>query len=107
MLKQISVKTVKGKDSLKQMYNEAQVYLENIGFEKTPVFSLTDKHMMIRSFIYSHGKEKVLIEFQQDSVEQVLKLVFHPMEIQFVYDILLLRFNQLAKEKESVHVFNS
>lgn len=107
MLRQISVKAIRGKNSLQQMYNEAQVYLDNIGFSKEQLLSVTDKHSSIRTFMFKEGKEKILLEYQQDSVEEVLKLVFHPMEIKFVYDILLMRFNQLAKEKSSVYIFNS
>ena len=107
MLKQISVKSIRGKNSLKQMYNEASVYLDNIGFSKEMIFSMTDNQSSLKTFIFSEGKEKILLEFQQDTVEESLKLVFHPMEIKFVYDILLLRFNELAKEKGSIYVFNT
>jgi hypothetical protein len=107
MLKQISVKAIKGKNALKQMYNEAQIYLDNIGFSKEQILSLTDSDKAIRTYLFSQGKEKILLEYQQDNVEEVLKLVFHPMEIKFVYDILLMRFNQLAKEKGSVYIFNT
>ena len=107
MLKQISVKSIRGKNSLKQMYNEAQVYLDNIGFSKDMLFSMTEDQLSIKTFIFSEGKEKILLEFQQDTVEESLKLVFYPMEIKFVYDILLLRFNELAKEKGSIYIFNT
>ena len=109
MLKQISVKSIKSKGSnLKSMYNEAQKYLENIGFKKTPLVGVTSKNQVFRSFLFAQGDEKVILEFKQDNVEEILKLIFEPLEIKFVYDILLMRFTQIAKEKDNtVFVYNS
>ncbi len=100
MLKQISVRSIASTGaSVQKMYEEAQKYLENIGFKKVELVSVTDSGSAFRSFLYVQGKEKVLLEMKQDPVEELLKLVFTPMEIKFVYDILLMRFNQLGKEK--------
>ncbi|MCM2324844.1 MAG: hypothetical protein NDI94_00120 [Candidatus Woesearchaeota archaeon] len=100
MLKQISVRSIASTGaSVKKMYDEAQTYLENIGFKKTELMSVTDSGNTFRSYIFTQGKEKVLLEMKQDPVEEMLKLVFSPMEIKFVHDILLMRFNQLGKEK--------
>ena len=109
MLKQISVKTLRTSDaSLKQMYDEAQTYMKNIGFKKIELVSVTELDNTFRSFLFSQGKEKVLLEYRQDKFEEILNLGFTPMEIKFVYDILLLRFNQLAKKKkENIFIFES
>ncbi len=107
MPKQIYVKSVNGSPLLKKMYDEAQTYLGNIGFSKTPLFSLTDSEVTIRSFLFSTGHEKVIMEYKKDLFEEVLKLNFAPLEIKFVYDILLMRFNQLASEERgNVYIYN-
>ena len=108
MSKQISVKAVNASGAiLIKMYNEALKYLENIGFIKTPLMSITDKNKIFRSFLFSQAFEKVIIEYQKDSHEELLKLVFNPLEIKFVYDILLMRFNQIASEqKDKVFIYN-
>jgi hypothetical protein len=102
MSKQISVKSIKSSgESLKQMYNESVTYITNIGFKKIPVVSVTDKKNTVRTYLFTHGKEKIILEYCKDEYEEVLKVAFSPMEIKFVYDILLLRFNQLARNKEN------
>lgn len=108
MSKQICVKSLAGMGvSLNEMYKEAISYLVNIGFTKSPVISVTDKHQTTRVFFFTQGFEKVILEYKQDAFEEVLKLVFNPSDIRFVYDILLMRFNQLAKEKEDrVFIYN-
>ena len=70
-----------------QMYKETQTYLENIGFRKTELLSILDKNTKRRVFMYSQGKEKVLVEYEKNEYEEVLKAVFEPMEIKFVYEI--------------------
>ena len=108
MSKQISVKSVKANDALlKKMYDEANTYLETIGFTRTPLISITDLDNTFRGFLFTHGKEKILVEYKKDLFEEILKLVFQPLEIQFVYDILLMRFRQIAMdEQESVFIYN-
>lgn len=101
MLKQLSVKTLKSSGaSVKQMYDEANKYLENIGFKKISLVSVTSVDGVLRSYVYFQGNEKIILEYSQDRIEETVKLMFTPMEIQFIYDILLMRFNQLAKDKE-------
>jgi hypothetical protein len=109
MSKQISVKALKTSGaSIKQLYEEAQKYLLNIGFAKEPIFSVTEASRVTRVNLYAQGKEKVLMEYHQDLVEEILKLTFKPSDIKFVHDILLMRFNQVAREKQgNVLVFNS
>ncbi|AJF61092.1 TPA: hypothetical protein HA239_01045 [Candidatus Woesearchaeota archaeon] len=107
MAKQISVKAVKSTgSSLSSMYKEAQTYLMNIGFSKMPLLALTSKEQTFRSYIFSQGREKVILEYKQDEYEEVLNLVFNETEIRFVYDILLMRFNQLARDEKSVFIYN-
>ncbi len=109
MSKQISVKSMRTKGSnLNSMYEEAHKYLKNVGFNKTPLVAVTDKNQVFRCFLFEQADEKVILEYKIDSVEEVLKLIFEPLEIKFVYDILLLRFTQIAKEKHNkVFVYNS
>lgn len=109
MSKQISVKSINvNNGTITQMYKETQTYLENIGFRRTNLLSITEKDTKKRVFMYSQGKEKVLIEYNKDKYEEILKAVFEPMEIKFVYEILLMRFNQLARKKsDSVFVYNN
>ena len=107
MSKQICVKSINDTDMLKKMHNEARLYLENIGFKRTPLMSLTDMDNTFRSFLFSQGKEKILVEYKKDLHEEILKLVFNPLEIKFVYDLILMRFNQIASsEKDKVIIFN-
>jgi len=107
MSKQLSVKSLKSMGgSVKQMFDETQSYLSNIGFERTPFLAITDKEMTVRTFLFTHGKEKIILEYKQDMIEETIKLVFSPMEIKFVYDILLLRFNQLARDnKKGIFIY--
>ena len=106
MSKQIYVKSVKGV-LIKQMFDEAGEYLINIGFSKTPLISITDKDITFRGFLFSSGREKVLVEYKKDAYEEVLRLDFTPLEIRFIYDILLLRFNQIASDqKDNVFIYN-
>jgi hypothetical protein len=109
MSKQICVKSVKGSlDMIRKMYNEAQTYLENIGFKREPLMSITDTDSTSRSFMFSQDFERVMIEYKKDKHEEVLKLQFSPARIKFVYDILLMRINQLASEqRDNVFVYNS
>ena len=91
-----------------KMYKEAHKYLQNIGFKKTALAAVTDKNTTLRTFYFVQGKEKIILEYKQDQVEEVLKIVFKPLDIKFVYDILLMRFNQIAKEnKNKIYVFNN
>ena len=108
MSKQISVKALKvSGGSIKQLYEEAQKYLLNIGFAKEPMFSVTESTRVTRISYYSQGNEKVVMEYHQDLVEESLNLTFAPMDIKFVYDILLMRFNQVAREKQgSIVIYN-
>lgn len=108
MSKQISVKSINTTDPLlRKMYDEAQKYLENIGFIKTPLMSVTDKNHTFRSFLFSQAFEKVVLEYKKDSHEELLRLIFNPLEIKFIYDILLMRFNQLAQDQEDkVFIYN-
>jgi hypothetical protein len=108
MLKQIYVKSINGGDVLiKKMFDEAVKYLDNIGFVKTPLVSMTERDMHFRSAMFSQAGEKVLIEYKKDLFEEVIKLVFTPLEIKFVHDILLMRFNQIAaEEKDSIFIYN-
>jgi hypothetical protein len=100
MSKQISVKSVKSSGaSIKELFEESKSYLTNIGFKKNTIAVVTDKENSTQTLLFFHGNEKVIIEFKQDAYEEVLNLAFAPMEIKFVYDILLMRFNQLAREK--------
>ena len=109
MSKHISVKALKSTGaSIKQLYEEAQKYLLNIGFSKESILSVTEATRVTRVNLYSQGNEKVLVEYHQDTVEETLKLTFKPSEIKFVYDILLMRCNQIAREKYgNIVVFNS
>jgi hypothetical protein len=108
MSKQIFVKSIKISDSLiKKMFDEAQKYLENIGFSKTQILSVTDQNITFRSFAFTSGKENILVEYRKDMFEDILRLSFAPMEIQFVYDILLMRFRQIASdEQEGIYISN-
>ena len=108
MLKQIFVKSVKINDSLiKKMFDETQKYLENIGFGKTQVLSVTDQNITFRSLIFTSGKEQVLVEYRKDMFEDILRLSFEPLEIKFIYDILLMRFKQIAsEEQEGIYISN-
>ncbi len=106
MLKQIHIKSIKNEVLLKRMYDEASNYLESIGFKKTPLLSVTDAEVTFRGFLFASGNEKVMIEYQKNLFEEVLKLVFAPMEIKFIYDILLMRINQIASdERDSVFIY--
>jgi len=107
MVGQISVKSLKvSGESLTQMYDEARSYLESIGFNKTALLSVTDKDLTLRTFLFKEGGEQILLEFKQDKYEEVLKLAFFPMEITFVYDILLMRFNQLSGgQKNGIFIY--
>lgn len=108
MSKQIAVKCLNGGElQLRKMYEEAMTYLENIGFSKETMLSITDTDMTFRSYLFTSGNEKVLLDYKKDMYDEILKLVFSPMEIKFVYDILLMRFNQLAAEdKKSIFIHN-
>ncbi|MFH2020435.1 MAG: hypothetical protein ABIJ34_03410 [archaeon] len=109
MKRQISVKALRSTGAtLKQMYDEALTYLGNIGYNKEQIFALTEADRIIRTFMFVQGSEKILVEYQQDTVEEVLKIAFGQTEIKFVYDILLMRFNQIARDKNgNVFVFNN
>jgi hypothetical protein len=102
------VKSVKISDTLiKKMFDEAQKYLENIGFTKTQVISVTDQNITFRSFIFTSGKETIIVEYRKDMFEDILRLTFAPLEIQFVYDILHMRFRQIASdEQEGIFISN-
>jgi len=104
MLKQISLKSIDN-NSLNKIYKETITYLENIGFIKTPFISFTDKDVIYRCFMFQSGQEKVLFEFRKDNHEELLQLVFSPMEITFVHDILLMRFNQAARESGKMFIY--
>ena len=107
MLKQISAKSIDNK-SVKQLYDESIKYLENIGFSKEPLLSVTDRNRVYRSFVFRHGKEKVLLELNKDEFEETIKLIFAPMNIEFVHDILLMRFNQVARQESGrIFVYNN
>lgn len=108
MLKQIFVKSTKISDSLiKKMYDEAQKYLENIGFSKTQILAVTDPNITFRSLMFTSGKEKVLVEYRKDQFEDILRLSFEPLEIKFIYDILHMRFRQIASdEQEGIFISN-
>ena len=108
MSKQICVKaTDDSNNNLTQMFKEAKKYLENIGFFQTPLISITDKDSTVRTVLFSQGHEKVIMEYKKEFSEEVLKLVFNPLEIKFIYDILLMRFNQLADQnKDKVFIYN-
>ena len=108
MLKQIFVKSVKTSDSMiKKMFDEAQKYLENIGFAKEQILSVTDQNITFRSVIFTSGKEQVLIEYRKDMFEDILRFSFTPLEILFVHDILLMRFKQIASdEQEGIFISN-
>jgi hypothetical protein len=107
MLKQIYVKSLHTSGSLVKMYEEAKTYLQNIGFLKIPLMAVTDIEHTFRSYLFSQGFEKVMLEYNKDMHEEVLKLVFTPAEIRFVYDILLMRFNQIARDEEgNVFIYN-
>ena len=106
MSKQIWVKSVKqGEILLKKMYDEAQEYLENIGFVKTPLLSVTDADLSLRSYFFTQAGEKIILEYKRDMFEEILKLTFNPLDIKFVYDILLMRFNQLASDEKERNIF--
>lgn len=105
-IKQIFVKSLKENKSLLNMYDESQKYLETIGFEKILLLSITDLDETFRSFMFQNGEEKIIIEYKKDMYEEVLKLVFST-KITFIYDILLMRFNQLSSDdRESVFIYN-
>ncbi|MEK6916418.1 MAG: hypothetical protein AABW92_01620 [Nanoarchaeota archaeon] len=107
MSKQISVKSIKSEgSSLEKMYKEAQKYLMNIGFSKMPLLAVTSKDETFRSYLFSQGKEKIVLEYKQDKYEEVLNLTFNQSELRFIYDILLMRFNQLARDEKSVFIYN-
>ena len=108
MSKQIAVKSINATGPvLKKMFEEAQKYLENIGFIRTPLMSITDKDHTFRSFLFSQAFEKVVMEYKKTSNEEILRLIFNPLEIKFIYDILLMRFNQLAQDQEDkVFIYN-
>ena len=105
MLRQIQVKSLQEPGKLRKMYDEARGYLENIGFRRTPLLSLTDADQTLRSFMFEQAGEKVLVEYKVDSFEETLKLVFCPLEIEFVYDILLMRFNQIRGENKQIFIY--
>jgi len=109
MSKVISVKSIKSSgQSIKKMYEESVEYLTNIGFQKTTLVFVNDKTTALISLMFSQGNERVLLEFQQDSIEEKLHLKFSPMRIKFVHDILLMRFNSIAKKSNNkVFIFNS
>ncbi len=108
MSRQIQVKSINTLEApLKKIYTEAHRYLESIGFKKTNLVSVTDKDKIIRSFLYTQAGENVILEYKKDMFEEVLKLIFSPMKIKFVYDIILMRFNQLARnDSERIFVYN-
>lgn len=108
MSKQIAVRCmIGGETQLRKMHEEAITYLENIGFAKESLLAITDNDTTFRSFLFYSGDEKVMLEYKKDMYDEMLKLVFSPLDIKFVYDILLMRFNQLAaEEKNSVFIFN-
>ena len=108
MSKQIHVKSLRANEGLlSKMYDEAQKYLATIGFAKEPMLSVTDDSTTFRGFLFTSGFEKVMVEYKKDMYEEVLRLTFSPLEIRVVYDIILMRFNQIAgQEKESVFIFN-
>ncbi|MEM2139071.1 MAG: hypothetical protein QXM96_02875 [Candidatus Woesearchaeota archaeon] len=104
--KQINIKSIKENKVLLQIYQEAQKYLENIGFEKFLLISLTDADETMRSFLFQSGEEKIIIEYKRDMYEEIVKIIFST-KITFVYDILLMRINQLSnEEKESIYIFS-
>ena len=108
MSRQILVKSLKNPEQLiKEMFDEAMSYLVNIGFTRTPLISITESTSTFRAFAFSQGNEKVILEYKASFSEEVLKLSFEPLKVKFIYDILVMRFNQIAKEdKESVFIYN-
>ena len=107
MLKQIYAKSLGG-EYLGQMYKESMTYLKNIGFHKTQLLSVTDRGSVYRWFVFTQMKEEIMIEYKKDDGEESLKLVFSPSDVEFIYDILLMRFNQIAaEEKDKVFIYNT
>ncbi|MEM3374373.1 MAG: hypothetical protein QXE31_04080 [Candidatus Woesearchaeota archaeon] len=105
-IKQIYVKSLKENKSLLSMYEEAHKYLETLGFDKILLLSITDSDETFRSFLFKNGEEKIIVEYKKDMYEEILKLVFST-HITFIYDILLMRFNQISsEERESVFIYN-
>ena len=96
MSRQICVKSFQSSKSLKKMYDEAVTYLESLGFKKEPILAVTDNESTARSYLFMHGTEKIIFQYKLNLNEESLVLGFTPMDVEFIYDILLMRFRQLS-----------
>ena len=104
MSKQISVKTLHTSPSIKLMLEETHSYLDAIGFVKEHVLSISDQESDLNTYIFKYEKEVIIMEYRKTKFEESLKLKFNPLSIHIVYDILLMRFNQI--KEEHVLIFN-
>lgn len=108
MQKQIFIRSLgKNKYVPSKLFNETVQYLQALGFKKTPVVSMSKKDGFYSSILFEEKEERIVLEFNSMQEEQIIKLSFAPLNIEFIYDILLMRFNQIARiEKDTICVYS-
>lgn len=101
MEKQIFVRSLgQNKLVVEKLFQETFNYLRELGFKSTPICAIGDSIGVYNSVLFEDNCEKILIEYSSFGKSRVLKLTFSLDSIQFVYDILLMRFNQIARNEQ-------
>lgn len=106
MSKQVMVKTIgTEKKTIKTLFRELVPYLKYFGFKEMPMMAYDQKEGVYQSFVFECNDEKILMEYFTSSKEEVLKLSFFPMNVSVIYDVVVMRINQIANlQREQVFI---
>ncbi|MBN2422903.1 hypothetical protein JXB41_06765 [Candidatus Woesearchaeota archaeon] len=106
MSKQILVKTLGNtQQTIKNIFNEIVPYLEYFGFKKHPIINASNKGGNYQGILFKYDEESIFLEYVSRSNEEAIKLNFYPLRVNVIYDVLLMRINQIAKlQREQVFI---
>ncbi|MBD3203521.1 hypothetical protein GF327_04455 [Candidatus Woesearchaeota archaeon] len=104
MSKQITIKSPEKKDSsIMKLYVELATYLKYFGFKIFPMIEINTKKKIYKTILFCFEGENILIEYINSKNELMLKVNFYPLNVSVIYDMILMRINQIARlQKEKV-----